>query len=1037
MEYTPGFIEAKWKQKWKEADIYKVEIDRSKPKYYILDMFPYPSGAGLHVGHPLGYIATDIFSRFKRHQGYNVLHPMGFDAFGLPAEQYAIQTGVMPQISTEQNIKRYREQLDNLSFSYDWSRSVTTSDPAYYRWTQWIFIRLYEHYFNTKENKAKPVSELIEVFEKSGSEQAAAFSTIEDHFTAQQWKAFSPKQKDDVLMHYRLAYKGQAFVNWCEELGTVLANDEVKDGLSERGGYPVVQRPMEQWFLRITAYADRLLNDLKTLEWTDALKSMQENWIGKSEGAQVFFKIKDSEESIEIFTTRPDTIFGASFIVLAPEHDLVEKLVTPEQQHTVKNYLDYAKTRSERERISETKQVTGAFTGAYAVHPFTGESIPVWISDYVLKDYGAGAIMAVPAGDLRDHAFAEKFSLPIIEIIDRSAHPKATIEDKLGTMINSGFLNGLEVKDAIKMAIGEIATKGIGKAKVNFRLRDANFSRQRYWGEPFPVCYDEDGICHPLSDTDLPLMLPELEDFRPGAGSQSPLARVPAWQSTREGYRRETDTMPGFAGSSWYFLRYMDACNPDELVSHEAIDYWQNVDLYVGGTEHAVGHLMYARFWHKFLFDLGIVNTQEPFRKLINQGMIQGRSNFVFRAKENFFEEYLKINVLDKYFADSGVYRLTEDEYDEEFCADWAFKSNDLVIEVVSWKLEDKIERIKGAVLKAGKRLLIITNEELTMSINHPLVIAEKIRTAIDGSENFIFDKSEEIDSQLYVSYNLTGNYSADCFSKIHVDVNIVHNDYLDIDAAVATRQFENAYFLIDDNKQFSCSWEVEKMSKSKYNVVNPDDMVAAYGADCFRMYEMFLGPIDQAKPWDTKGIDGVAKFLRRLWNLFFDENGKIQLSDTEPTREELKILHQCIKKVSEEVERFSFNTCVSAFMICVNDLRRIECRNLSVLKDLLKLVSPFAPHIAEELWEQSGEAFSVTLQPYPVFDEKYLKEDHIEYPVCINGKKRALLLLPADMDKADAEKQAVSLPEITKWLDGTPVKKVIVVSGKMINIVI
>lgn len=1037
MEYTPGIIEAKWKQKWKDADIYKVEIDKSKPKYYVLDMFPYPSGAGLHVGHPLGYIATDIFSRYKRHKGFNVLHPMGFDAFGLPAEQYAIQTGVMPQVSTEQNIKRYREQLDNLSFSYDWSRSVTTSDPAYYRWTQWIFIRLYEHYFNTKEQKARPIAELSEIFGKFGSSGAEAFTTYESSFTAEQWHSFTDKQKDDILMHYRLAYKGQAFVNWCEELGTVLANDEVKDGLSERGGYPVVQRPMEQWFLRITAYADRLLHDLKTLEWTDALKSMQENWIGKSEGAQVFFKLKDREEAIEVFTTRPDTIFGASFIVLAPEHELTETITTAEQKQVVQNYLDYVKTRSERERISETKQVTGAFTGAYALHPFTGIPIPVWISEYVLKDYGSGAIMAVPAGDLRDKAFAEKFSLPIIEIIDRTDFPKAEIEDKVGKMINSGFMDGLEVNEAIKLAISEIVRMGIGSAKVNFRLRDANFSRQRYWGEPFPVCYDSEGICHPLRDTDLPLVLPELEDFKPGAKSQSPLARVDEWKNTREGYHRETDTMPGFAGSSWYFLRYMDAHNPNELVSKEAIEYWENVDLYVGGTEHAVGHLMYARFWHKFLFDLGIVNTQEPFKKLINQGMIQGRSNFTFRAKESFFEEYLKKNVLDVYFADAGVYRLTTNDYDEEFCADWAFRNNDLVIEVVSWKMEDKIERIRQAVNKSGRRLLVITSEALTVSINHPQITADKIQAALNSKEAFILDRNESVDAQLFVSHNLIGNYNKDCFTQIHVDVNMVHNDYLDIDAAVKTRQFEDAYFLLDSNKQFSCSWEVEKMSKSKYNVVNPDDMVTSYGADCFRMYEMFLGPIDQAKPWDTKGIDGVAKFLRRLWSLFFDENGKIELSQSEPTSDELKVLHQCIKRVTEEVERFSFNTCVSAFMICVNELRRIECHNQKILKELLVLVSPFAPHIAEELWEQCGGEFSVTRQAYPVVNEDYLKEDSIDYPVCINGKKRALLSLSAETDRDEAGRQALLLPEITKWLDGTPVKKVIVVPGKTINIVV
>ena len=1037
MEYIPGNIETKWRDKWKEADIYKVEIDHSKPKYYVLDMFPYPSGAGLHVGHPLGYIATDIFSRYKRHKGFNVLHPMGYDAFGLPAEQYAIQTGVKPQNSTDQNIARYRQQLDNLSFSYDWSRQVKTSDPEYYKWTQWIFIMLFEHYFDLETKKAKPVLELIAKFGISGNAKANAYTDYQDIFTAEEWSGFSAKQKNDILMHYRLAYKGQAFVNWCEELGTVLANDEVKDGVSERGGFPVVKKPMEQWFLRITAYADRLLNDMQTLEWSDALKTMQENWIGKSEGAQVFFNIQNSDEYLEIFTTRPDTIFGATFMVLAPEHDMVAHLTTAEQSKEVEKYVTYVKTRTERERMSETRQVTGAFTGAYAVHPFTGKPIEIWISEYVLKDYGSGAIMAVPAGDLRDKAFAEKFGLPIIEIIDQTDYPKAEIEDKVGKMINSDFLNGLEVKDAIKASIVKIVEKGIGKARVNYKLRDANFSRQRYWGEPFPIKYDKEGVCYPLKMEELPLTLPELDDFKPGDKGQSPLARVSDWVELPDGTRRETDTMPGFAGSSWYFLRYMDPHNNNEFAGKEAIDYWQNVDLYVGGTEHAVGHLMYSRFWHKFLFDIGKVTTEEPFKKLINQGMIQGRSNFVFRAKENFYEEYLKLKVLDCYFSDLGIQKLSESDFDEEHYPVWGFEKSDLVIEVVSYKLKSKIERIKSVVLAEGKRLLVLSNEEIAFTVNEPQVIANKIQEALSSTQQFIMSNEHPEVQQLFVSYNLTKKYSASCFNQIHVDVNLVSNDYLDLERAKATKQFENACFKLDENKQFTCSWEVEKMSKSKFNVVNPDTMVAAYGADCFRMYEMFLGPIDQAKPWDTKGIDGVAKFLRRLWSLFFEDEKSVEFSLSEPSKEELKILHTCIKRVSEDIERFSFNTCVSAFMVCVNELKRIQSKNLEILKQLLILVSPFAPHIAEELWCLTGGGFSVTQQSYPVVNETYLVEDLIEYPVCINGKKRAVISLPNDIDQKSATDQALALPEISKWMDGIAPKKLIVVPGKMINIVV
>lgn len=1037
MEYNPVSIETKWKQIWRDTDIYKVEIDKTKPKYYVLDMFPYPSGAGLHVGHPLGYIATDIYSRFKRHKGYNVLHPMGYDAFGLPAEQYAIQTGVRPQVSTDQNIKRYREQLDNLSFSYDWSREVRTCDPSYYKWTQWIFLQLFDHYFNLDQHKAFPIQHLIRCFEQKGSHAASAANDYEGSFTEIEWVAFSPKEKNDILMHYRLAYKGKAYVNWCEELGTVLANDEVKDGVSERGGYPVVKKAMEQWFLRITAYAERLLNEMQRLEWSDALKAMQANWIGRSEGAQIFFKILNTDAQIEIFTTRPDTIFGTTFMVVAPEHDLVNSLTTNEQKIEVERYINYVKTRSDRERMSETKQVTGVFTGAYVEHPFTKEALPIWISEYVLKDYGSGAIMAVPAGDLRDKAFAEKFDLPIIEIIDRTDFPKAEIEDKLGKMIHSDFLDGLDVQEAIRVAISWIVERGLGKAKVNYKLRDANFSRQRYWGEPFPIKYDADGVCYPLDESELPLVLPELDDFKPGEFGQSPLSRLKSWVEMPGGFKRETDTMPGFAGSSWYFLRYMDNQNDDDFAGKEAIEYWQNVDLYVGGTEHAVGHLMYSRFWHKFLFDIGKVYTTEPFKKLINQGMIQGRSNFVYRAKEEYFEAFVKLEILDNYFPEMPVKRLSKGDFEEDHYADWGFENNNFEIEVVSGKLADKIERIKKAVLKNGKRLLVLTNEYLALHINEPEIIADSIRKALDGNENFYLNEIHNESIQLYVSYNLIDKYSPDCFNKIHVDVNSVTNDCANINKFQCSAQFKDAYFKMDKSNNFTCSWEVEKMSKSKYNVVNPDDIVAKYGADCFRMYEMFLGPIDQAKPWDTQGIDGVAKFLRKLWSLFFDESGVLQLTNETPTNEELKILHQCIKKVTEDIERFSFNTCVSAFMVCVNELKRIKSNNISILKEVLVLLSPFAPHIAEELWLQAGSQFSVTKQSYPIANESYLVEDVIDYPVCINGKKRAILSLPNDIDQHTAKDKALQMPEVIKWLEGATPKKVVVVPGKMINVVV
>ncbi|NNE29475.1 MAG: leucine--tRNA ligase, partial [Saprospiraceae bacterium] len=866
MEYNPRDIERKWRSYWKDKDIYKVEIDKEKPKFYVLDMFPYPSGSGLHVGHPLGYIASDIYSRYKRLNGFNVLHPMGYDAFGLPAEQYAITTGVHPAVSTAENINRYREQLDNLGFSFDWSREVQTSDPKYYRWTQWIFLQLFDHYFDTSTQKARSIEGLVKHFEASGNQGLNVATTQENSFTAEDWNGYSRVKKDEVLMNYRLAYRKVNYVNWCEELGTVLANDEVKDGLSERGGYPVERKPMLQWSLRITAYAERLLNDLDTVEWSEALKTMQRNWIGRSEGAQVFFELDGAEGHIEVFTTRPDTIFGATFMVLAPEHPLVEQLTTSEQKGAIDAYLKYVGSRSERERMAETKEVTGEFTGAFAINPFTKEKVPIWIAEYVLMDYGTGSIMAVPSDDDRDHAFATKFGLSIIDVIDKSDYPGAGRHDKLGKMINSGMLNGMEVPDAIEKILQEIQTRDLGSRRINYKLRDANYSRQRYWGEPFPIIYDKEGVTHRLADQDLPLELPPLENFKPASGGKSPLARLDDWVNLSDGRIRETDTMPGFAGSSWYFLRYMDARNEERFVSKEAIDYWKEVDLYVGGTEHAVGHLMYSRFWHKFLHDLGLVPTVEPFKKLINQGMIQGVIEFIYLRKD-----------------EEGTNRF--------YCTDVAKAQG--VSDVTKIPLHIDFVKEYGT---AGSYL------------------------DLDGIKKFIDWRPEYADAFFVCG---KGTYHKGVFSE----------DVPEDQIGLATHS------------------EVGKMSKSKYNVINPDDVVEQYGADCFRMYEMFLGPIEQSKPWDTKGIDGVSKFLRKLWSCYFSETGEWLVTDEESTKEELKVLHTLIKKIQDDVERFSFNTCVSGFMIAINDLKKLDSHKRAILEPLAILMAPFGPHIAEELW--------------------------------------------------------------------------------------
>ena len=946
MEFNSKQIESRWKTYWEKNKTYQVSHESTKPKFYVLDMFPYPSGAGLHVGHPLGYIASDIYSRYKRLSGFNVLHPMGYDAFGLPAEQYAIQTGVHPAISTDENINRYRQQLDNIGFSFDWDREVKTCSPEYYKWTQWIFIQLFEHYYDVKSNKAEAINALREYFSANGSEGHTAYCEDPISFTAADWAAFSKKEQEDVLMNFRLAYRKTTYVNWCEALGTVLANDEVKDGVSERGGHPVERKPMLQWSLRITAYAERLLSALDHLDWSDSMKKMQSNWIGKSTGARLFFDLKDSDKKIEVFTTRPDTIYGATYMVLAPEHDLVDEITTDEQRAEVEAYVKYVGTRSERDRMAEAKEVSGVFTGAYAINPINQEAVPVWLGEYVLKDYGTGAIMAVPSDDDRDHRFAKKYDLKIVEVVDKSAFADASRQDKVGVMINSGFLNGLSVKAAIDRMLDEVESRGIGERKVNFRLRDAIYSRQRYWGEPFPITYDKDGLTIPLELDELPLELPELSDFQPAAGGKSPLARNESWVNEKTGLIRETDTMPGFAGSSWYFLRYMDPKNETAFASKEALEYWQDVDLYVGGTEHAVGHLMYSRFWHKFLYDKGLVPTDEPFKKLINQGMIQGVIEFLYLKKE-------KENGQSVFVSKDLVEPGTEEQY---------AKIPVFVDFVTDYGLE-------------------------TSHLN------------ASGLEQFIAWRPEYKDARFETA---SGAWSAGQTEAI----------------------------------KFYTLSEVGKMSKRYFNVVNPDDIVEKYGADCFRMYEMFLGPIEQSKPWDTKGIDGVSKFIKKFWGLFFNEGG-LQVVDTEPQKEEMKILHTCIKKVSSDIERFSFNTCVSAFMVATNELKKIGSNNKTVLEQMVVLIAPFAPFLAEELWSNLGHEKSVFEANYPVFDEKYLVEDSINYPVSINGKKRAVASFDANATKEDIEKMVLELEEIQKWIEGKTIRKIIVVPKRMVNIVI
>lgn len=1043
MEYAPREIEPKWRSWWKANRTYEVSNHSSRPKFYILNMFPYPSGAGLHVGHPLGYIASDIVARYKRLKGFNVLNPMGYDSFGLPAEQYAIQTGIHPAVSTEQNIQRYREQLDNIGFSFDWSREVRTSDPGFYRWTQWIFMRLFEHYYDLEAGKALPVERLVAVFAQKGNKGVRAVCDDDTPvFTADEWNAMPEKEQQLLLLKYRLTFPEESYVNWCPALGTVLSNDEVKDGVSERGGYPVERKLMKQWSMRITAYADRLLEGLNGLDWSESIKEQQRNWIGRSQGASVRFAVDGHPgASIEVFTTRVDTIYGATFMVLAPEHELVAKLTTGAQRAEVDAYVKWAASRSEIERMAEAKKVTGANTGAFAINPFNGAKIPIYIADYVLAGYGTGAVMAVPSGDQRDWNFATYFKLPIVPILDAQKDlEQAADPTKEGRYINSGMIDGMTYEEAVPALIQWLEEKGLGRGKVQYKLRNAVFSRQRYWGEPVPA-YWKDDTPHLIDEKDLPLLLPAIDKYLPTETGEPPLARAEGWKYTPDGEDRgheyELSTMPGWAGSSWYFYRYMDPHNETAFCSPEAVQYWKSVDWYIGGSEHAVGHLLYSRFWNHFLYDLGLVPEREYAKKLTNQGMIQGRSSIVLRAKERFFEEYLWIKVLQPYFDEYHPLPIPASDLEESFTYDFAFETNDLVIEVVSWKHTDKIEAIRKSAEADGKRLLILFNEELADHINEHHVTAAKVRQALESRERFFMSEETPYSEQLFVSYDISAKYSPDCFSRLHVDISMVEDDVLDLEKAARWPLFQKSSFKIDADGKFTCTTEVEKMSKSKYNVVNPDDMVEQYGADCFRMYEMFLGPVEVSKPWDTKGITGVYNFLRRFWGLYVGENNAWLPKEDMPNADELRALHTCIKKVTDDIERFSMNTCVSHFMILTNDLRNLKCNKRAILEPAIVLLAPFAPHLAEELWHRFGHETTVCDAVWPVLNEEYLKTDTVTYPIQINGKLRATIELPAGISAADAEAAALALEQVQKWMEGKPARKVVFVPGRMINVVV
>lgn len=951
MNYDFQQIEKKWRKNWSDSKTFEVKEDGSKPKFYVLDMFPYPSGAGLHVGHPLGYIASDIYARYKKHKGFNVLHPMGYDSFGLPAEQYAIQTGQHPAKTTEVNIARYRDQLEKMGFCFDWSREVRTSSPEYYKWTQWIFKLLFNSWFDEIDNKAKDIEQLKQIFESEGNGSVSATHDCEESFSASEWKAFDEKRKEEILQNYRLAYLADSWVNWCPALGTVLANDEVVNGVSERGGHPVEQKKMTQWSMRIKAYADRLLTGLDGLDWSDSIKEIQRNWIGKSQGASVHFELVGHEEKIEVFTTRPDTIFGVSFMVLAPEHPLVNEITTAEQQTEVEAYQKQASLKTEMDRQANVKNISGAFTGAFAKHPFNGKQIPIWIGDYVLAGYGTGAVMAVPAGDQRDYDFAKHFGIEIPNVFEGVDISTEAYAEKTGTIANSDFLNGLPVKKAIHKAIEEIEKKEIGKGKTNYRLRDAIFSRQRYWGEPFPVYFEND-IPRLVEDDQLPVTLPKVDKYLPTEAGDPPLARASKsdWDQFY-GDRMECNTMPGWAGSSWYFLRYLDPTNDAEFAGRDKIDYWQNVDLYMGGAEHATGHLLYARFWCKFLFDRGLIPFDEPFKKMINQGMILGRSSFVYRLEAG---------------TSKSVF-VTADMVDNGAC-----------------QLNDSVQ--------SKLKELGVSNVPESISV-----------------------------------------------TPIHADISMVDNDVLDIEAFKNWREdFAEAEFILNADGQYICGHEVEKMSKSKYNVQTPDELVEKFGADTLRMYEMFLGPVEQSKPWDTKGINGVHNFLRKLWRLFHDNENQLALSNGKPSKDNLKTLHKTIKKMTDDLERFSFNTGVSNLMICVNELSDQKCNNAEILKEVVVMLSPYAPHISEELWEKLGQTpGTVSQAPYPIFDESHLKESSYDYPVSFNGKMRFKATFDLTLTPDQVKEEVLAMEGTKKWLEDKTPKKIIVVPGKIINIVL
>lgn len=968
-------IEQKWRNEWEKRALYKVNKDTSKPKYYVLDMFPYPSGAGLHVGHPLGYIASDIVARFKRIKGFNVLHPMGFDAFGLPAEQYALEHGIHPAISTQDNINNFKRQLGKIGFCYDWSREVQTCDPSYYKWTQWIFLQIFDSWFNRKKEKAERISELISIFENEGNAnhpiQNSKFRI--KNFSAAEWKGFDERTQQEILMQYRLAYLAYTDVNWCEALGTVLANDEVINGVSYRGGFPVVKKQMRQWSLRITEYADRLLKGLDEIDFSESMKDIQRNWIGKSVGAELEFKIQHSEFKIKVFTTRPDTIFGVDFMVIAPEHELVKQITSDAQREDIEKYLKYVESRSEVDRMAEVKKITGAFTGAYATNPFNGKQIPIWISEYVLAGYGTGAIMAVPCGDERDHKFAKHFKLPITNIIGSHYNGEEANPTKDAVLENSGFLNGLVMRDAIDVAIQELEKRGIGKRQVNYKMRDAGWSRQRYWGEPFPVVFKDD-MPYAMKESELPLELPPSDNFKPSGNGEGPLANLADWINFAADQKRDSNTMPTHAGAAWYFLRYMDPNNTTAFADPKALDYWKQVDVYIGGAEHAVAHLLYARLWTKVLHDLGYLKFDEPFKKLINQGKITGDSRFVYRLKKSAMGD----------------------------------KKSD-------------------------------PNPELP-NVFVGYTTAKKVMDEVKDSE---IDKlNQEYDSQLRAlnegknSYTFSENLSV---IQMHVDISCV--DGLELDEAALKKwkpgEFENAMFIRDNEGKYICGSAIEKMSKSYYNVVNPDEIINNYGADTLRMYEMFLGPLEASKPWSTQGIDGVFKFLRKVWNLIHDQSGNLKVSEAEATREELKVLHKTIKKVEQDIENFSFNTSVSEFMICVNELGSLKCDKRAIVEPLVIALSPFAPHIAEELWEKLGHRESILMATYPKYDDQYLVESTFSYPISINGKVRAQMEFALDMPKEDIEKIVLASEIVQKWTEGKPPKKMIVVPGRIVNVVL